>query len=132
MMLCRTVQHKMQTQLPLVRRSVVITDIHNLCRPRGYTSTTGKKFQEIYYKFRSKCAHGIWTLTLLMFLRVSYNALTITHCIYVTDNKIVSVINAVCYLLVLIQCHYFYRVGTMMEMCNVLMTISICSCSCLE
>ena len=62
-------------------------------RPRGYTSPKGKKFQEIYSKFRSKCARGIWTLVLLMFLRVSYNPWLITDCTKVNDDGLVSAIN---------------------------------------
>ena len=61
-----------------------------LYRPRGYTSPQGKKFQKVYQKFRSKHAHGIWTLILLMFLRVSYNAWSITDCLIISDDKLVS------------------------------------------
>ena len=66
-------------------------------RPRGYTSPKGKKFQEIYSKFRSKCARGIWTLVLLMFLRVSYNPWLITDCTKVNDDGLVSAINELSY-----------------------------------
>jgi len=69
-------------------------DIVYLYRPRGYTSARGKKFQKVYHKLRSKCAHGIWTLVLLMFLRISYNAWAINVCVNTTDDELVSDTNA--------------------------------------
>ena len=70
--------------------AVLLSENVYLYRPRGYTSPKGKKFQEIYSKFRSKCAHGIWTLVLLMFMRVLYNAWVTTDCITVDGDGLVS------------------------------------------
>ena len=70
----------------------IITNHVCLCRPHGYTSPKGRKFQEIYSKFRLRCAHGIWTLVLLMYMKVLYNAWLITDCIKVADNGLVSVL----------------------------------------
>ena len=105
-------------------------DITYLCRPRGYTSPQGKKFQAIYQKFRSKCAHGMWTLLLLMYLRISYNAWLITDCLNIADNRLVSGIDIVIYTLYVSV--YIYRDGTIMEMSNALMIMNTFFFSCLE
>ena len=63
---------------------------HHTTRPRGYTSERGQKFQAAYYKFRTRVAYGVWTLILLMFLRVLYNALIIFNCEQLTGNGLVS------------------------------------------
>lgn len=106
--------------------AVLLSELYQSYRPRGYTSPKGKKFQEIYSKFRSKCARGIWTLVLLMFLRVSYNPWLITDCTTVTDDGLVSKISFG-------RCvNTFCRVGTGMEMCSVLMITSIFFFSYLE
>lgn len=59
-------------------------------RPRGYTSARGIKFQRAYTKFRTRCAHGIWTLILLMYLRVMYTSLVVFDCIDLPINGLVS------------------------------------------
>ncbi|XP_065897687.1 uncharacterized protein [Dysidea avara] len=66
--------------------AVIIIVLVLLYRPRGYTSARGIKFQRTYTQFRTRCSHGIWTLILLMYLRVLYISFAAFDCVDLPVN----------------------------------------------